>query len=99
MSLTIQVEKVQFDPDTCVLRLSGKNKEKSEFVQLGVYHTLDLEMNRKFSIEKSCWDQVHLDRLEEACNPERQVEEGKGAFVRCFWEVKLANVRSSYAVG
>lgn len=34
LNLTIQVERVQFDPDTCVLRLSGRNREESEHVKV-----------------------------------------------------------------
>ena len=34
LNLTIQVERVQFDPDTCVLRLSGKNREETEHVKV-----------------------------------------------------------------
>ena len=30
---------------------------------MGAYHTLDLELNRKFSLRKKCWDVVALDRL------------------------------------
>ena len=30
---------------------------------MGAYHTLDLELNRKFSLRKECWDVVALDRL------------------------------------
>jgi len=39
---------------------------------MGAYHTLDLEVNRKFTISKS-WDSVDLDRVENACDP-AQVE-------------------------
>jgi len=97
LNLTIQVERVQFDPDTCVLRLSGRNREESEHVkvrkendrgahshfklcparpisQMGAYHTLDLELQRNFTIQKTCWDTVVLDRLDEACDPVKQAE-------------------------
>jgi protein pelota len=43
-------------------------------VRLGAHHTLTLELNQNFSIEKSCWDQVYLDLLKEATQPERQAE-------------------------
>ncbi|GAB5033847.1 mrna surveillance protein pelota [Nannochloropsis oceanica] len=74
LNLTIQVERVQFDPDTCVLRLSGRNREESEHVKMGAYHTLDLELQRNFTIQKTCWDTVVLDRLDEACDPVKQAE-------------------------
>mmetsp|Transcript_2169 Transcript_2169/g.2940 ORF Transcript_2169/g.2940 Transcript_2169/m.2940 type:complete len:424 (-) Transcript_2169:134-1405(-) len=73
-SLTIRVEKVDFDPDSLTLRLSGPNVEESKFVKMGAYHTLTLEVGKTFSIEKECWDQIFLDRIEEACQPERNAE-------------------------
>jgi len=30
---------------------------------MGAYHTLDLEMNRKFTLGKHEWDSVALDRI------------------------------------
>lgn len=74
LNLTIQVERVQFDPDTCVLRLSGRNRQETEHVKMGAYHTLDLELQRNFTIQKAVWDTVVLDRLEEACDPVKQAE-------------------------
>lgn len=44
--------------------------------QMGAYHTLDLELQRNFTISKQCWDTVVLDRLEEACDPVKQVSGG-----------------------
>lgn len=42
--------------------------------QMGAYHTLDLELQRNFTISKQVWDTVVLDRLEEACDPVKQAE-------------------------
>jgi protein pelota len=77
MNLTIEVTKVEFDRDTLQVRISGPNRAESEHVRMGAFHTLTLELDRQFSIEKLCWDQIYLDRIEEACNPE------KGAEVAC----------------
>ena len=30
---------------------------------MGAYHTLDLELNRKFTLAKREWDSVTLDRI------------------------------------
>lgn len=73
-NLTIKVNKVDFDPTSLQVRISGPNVEESKFVKLGAHHTLTLELGRNFSIEKDCWDQIFLDRIEEACNPERGAE-------------------------
>lgn len=36
---------------------------------MGAYHTLDLELNRKFSLKKLEWDSVSLERIDMACDP------------------------------
>lgn len=73
-NLTIKVQKVDFDPDSLTLRMSGPNVEESKVVKMGAFHTLTLEMGRNLTIEKECWDQIYLDRIEEACNPEKTAE-------------------------
>ncbi len=73
-NLTIRVQKVDFDPDSLTLRLSGPNVEESKVVKMGAYHTLTLEIGRNFTIEKECWDQIYLDRIDEATQPERSAE-------------------------
>jgi protein pelota len=74
MMLTVAVEKVDFDADVLQVRLSGTVQAESEFVRMGAYHTLTLELNQSFSVEKQCWDQVYLDLIDEACHPDRQAE-------------------------
>ena len=74
ISLTIEVKKTEFDAEACVLHLAGTNSEESEHVKLGAYHTLHLELNRNFTVEKDCWDAVVLERLDEAADPARGAE-------------------------
>jgi stalled ribosome rescue protein Dom34 len=42
---------------------------KINIFQMGAYHTLDLELNRKFSLIKPEWDSISLERVELACDP------------------------------
>lgn len=74
MMLTVELKKVDFDPDSLQVRISGTVEAENEHVQLGAHHTLTLEMHQNFSVEKRCWDRIFLDLLEEATNPERQAE-------------------------
>ena len=32
-------------------------------LQMGAYHTIDLQMNQKFTLAKPVWDVIALDRL------------------------------------
>ncbi|KAJ3016612.1 hypothetical protein HKX48_003954 [Thoreauomyces humboldtii] len=66
--LTIQVEEVEFDTQACMLRVAGRNVEENKFVKMGAYHTLDLELNRNFTLTKPEWDVISLERIDDACN-------------------------------
>lgn len=68
-NLTIRVEKIDFDTQACVLRLNGRNIVENQYVKMGAYHTLDLELNRKFVLQKLLWDSVALERVDMACDP------------------------------
>lgn len=72
--LTIDVHKVEFDPDSLEVRISGRVQSENNFVRMGAHHTLTLELNQNFSVEKVCWDQIYLDVLQESSNPEGQAE-------------------------
>ena len=74
INLTIDVQKVDFDPDSLEVRISGRVQSENVFVRMGAHHTLTLELNQNFSVEKQCWDQIYLDLLQEASNPEGQAE-------------------------
>ncbi|CAH0390257.1 unnamed protein product [Bemisia tabaci] len=67
-TLTICVETIDFDTQGCMLRLKGRNVEENQYVKMGAYHTLDLEVNRKFSLIKEEWDSISLERVEMACD-------------------------------
>jgi len=70
----IEVEGIDFDSDSCVIRLNGRNRLENKHVQLGKYHTLELAANRAFTLEKKKWDQMHLDRIEVASNPAKTAD-------------------------
>lgn len=69
ITLTIQVKNLEYDTHASVLRVKGTNFEENQFVKMGAYHTIDLELNRKFEITKNEWDSVALARIDEACDP------------------------------
>ncbi|EDS27039.1 pelota [Culex quinquefasciatus] len=72
--LTISVETIDFDTQAQVLRLKGRNIEENQFVKMGAYHTLDLELNRKFTLTKRLWDSIALERVETACDPTQSAD-------------------------
>lgn len=41
---------------------------------MNAYHTLELEMNRKFSLRKAEWDSISLERVDTACDPTKSAD-------------------------
>jgi protein pelota len=74
LTLTLAVEVITFDATTCELHLKGKNITENEHVKLGAYHTLDIELNKKFTLVKEFWDTIALERLAEACDASASAE-------------------------
>ncbi|KAF2677377.1 hypothetical protein K458DRAFT_409770 [Lentithecium fluviatile CBS 122367] len=75
LDLTISVTSTDFDIGSGQLHVAGKVASENEHVKLGSHHTLDLELNRKFTLEKGeGWDSVALEMLREACETERRAE-------------------------
>jgi protein pelota len=75
LDLTIVVTSTDFDIGSGQLHVSGRVAKENEHVKLGQHHTLDLELNRKFTLEKADgWDSVALEQLKEACDNERRAE-------------------------
>ncbi|XP_056002994.1 protein pelota-like isoform X2 [Ostrea edulis] len=73
-TLTIKIEAIDFDTQGCVLRLKGRNIQENQYVKMGAYHTLDLEVNRKFTLGKQEWDSIALERIEMACDPTQHAD-------------------------
>lgn len=72
--LTIKVEDIFFDTQACALRVKGRNIAENPHVKMGAYHTIDLEMNRKFTLTKQEWDSVALERIEQATDPAKSAD-------------------------
>eukprot|EP01135_Chromosphaera_perkinsii_P009350 Nk52_evm26s1737 gene=Nk52_evmTU26s1737 len=73
-TVTIEVEQIEFDQDHCKMRINGRNREENQFIKMGAYHTVDLELNRKFTVIKDEWDIISLDRVEIATNPSKTAD-------------------------
>jgi protein pelota len=69
MSITIRIDRIEFEAESCSLRLTGRNIEENEFVKMGQYHTVDVEIGQPVTLQKRCWDVISLERLQEASDP------------------------------
>ncbi|KAG0329084.1 hypothetical protein BGZ99_003468 [Dissophora globulifera] len=68
LTLTISIDTVDFDTQVGMLRISGRVIVENPHVKLGTFHTIDLEMNRSFTLLKPEWDVIALERVQEACD-------------------------------
>ncbi|XP_055388176.1 protein pelota [Condylostylus longicornis] len=103
-TLTISVENIDFDTQACVLRLKGRNIEENQYVKMGAYHTLDLELNRKFELAKAEWDSIALERIEMACDATQSADVAavimqEGLAHVCLILSSMTLIRSKIEVG
>ncbi|KAJ4955590.1 hypothetical protein NE237_012373 [Protea cynaroides] len=69
LKLEVQVETLDFDKEGSVLRIRGKNVLENEYVKIGAFHTLEIELHRPFVLRKDVWDSLALDVLHQASDP------------------------------
>lgn len=86
--LTITVTSAFFDPGSSSLHVSGRVATDNAFVSRGQYHTLDLELNRPFTLwKKYGWDSVAIQTLRDALNQDKD-----GAIAAVVMHEGLANI-------
>ncbi|KAI4210297.1 MAG: hypothetical protein LQ351_006821 [Letrouitia transgressa] len=71
ITLTIRVTGLDFDPQSSQLHVSGRITEETKYTKVGQFHTLDLELQRNFTLEKDGeegWDSVSREIVKEACD-------------------------------
>ena len=74
MTLEIRVKNLDFDPQSSQLHVAGQIMNETQHTKVGQYHTLDLELNRNFTLEKDVgsggegvgWDSVAIEMLKDA---------------------------------
>jgi protein pelota len=74
IKIAICIETIEFDAEQCSLRVKGRNKTESDYIKLDQFHTIELELKKKFTIIKEHWDFVSLERLNEASDPTKRAD-------------------------
>jgi protein pelota len=88
VNLTVKVKSIFFDPAVSSLRVSGVVVSENEWVPLGSHHTLDLEVDRPFTLIKADgWDTVARDALSQAL-----ADDKNGATPAIVMQEGLANI-------
>ncbi len=70
--ISIKVEKVEFAKFSNVLRVSGTIVEGPEDIPLGSHHTLGLEENSEFSLNKPNFLKYQIEKLEESAKDNKE---------------------------
>lgn len=69
LKLTIKVEGIEYDGEGHQIRLKGRNVTENEHVKLGAYHSLELELQRAFTLTKDRWDALDVERIKQCTDP------------------------------
>ena len=74
INLKLQVIETDFDPQEGTIRVKGVNIEENKFVKIGAHHTIELEINRNFTLTKPCWDTIYMERLKLSCDVSKKAD-------------------------
>ncbi|KAL5742856.1 hypothetical protein ACOSP7_029588 [Xanthoceras sorbifolium] len=66
IKLEIKIIHVDYEKDSSIVRVKGKNVSENEHVVMGAFHTLELEQNKPFDLRKKVWDSNSIDALRES---------------------------------
>ncbi len=70
--LSIAVEKVEFHRYNNILRIAGKTNEEKEDIPKGSFHTISIDEESEFTLEKEDWPDYLIKRLKEAAEKKYQ---------------------------
>ncbi|GMH12202.1 hypothetical protein Nepgr_014043 [Nepenthes gracilis] len=65
--MEVKITAVDYDENSSVIRLKGKNITTNSYANGGAFHTLEIEKNKPFYLSKKSWDEVSIDSLREGC--------------------------------
>ncbi|OAQ73526.1 pelota [Pochonia chlamydosporia 170] len=86
--LTVKVKSTFFDPVISSLRVSGVVASENDHVPMGSHHTLDIEVNRSFTVIKpDGWDSVSKTTLAQALSDDKN-----GAMAAVVMQEGLAHI-------
>ena len=79
---------MDFDTQSGQLHVSGRIAVETKYAKIGQHHTLDLELQRNFSLEKKeGWDSVSREIVRAACDPVKSAD-----IWACVMEEGFANL-------
>lgn len=76
VKLKLAVESVDYAPSDETMRLRGKTTEQNEYVPNQSYHTAEVQLNKKITINKPEWDDISYGIVIEASSIDKKAEVG-----------------------
>ncbi|KMU89065.1 CGI-17 protein [Coccidioides immitis H538.4] len=96
LTLQIRVKSLDFDPQSSQLHVSGQIASENPYTKIGQHHTLDLELQRNFTLEKRTesgevggWDSVAIEMLKDAVDEGYKRRAEAVAALAKFFQVTL----------
>ncbi len=74
VTVTLQVDSVDFDTKSASMRVSGRNREENKFIRMNAHHTVELAVHRSLTLIKDRWDSIHLERVKMATDPTQSAD-------------------------
>ena len=74
MKITICIDAIEYDTTTASMRVKGVNIVENKHISLGQSHTVELCINRAFTIHKDKWDTIDLERISMASDPSKSAD-------------------------
>lgn len=86
-TISLLIEKADYDPISSSIRYSGKNVGETEFVRMGQHHTMSVSVGDTITITKEAWDSASKDTLSEALDVSR-----RASVVVCLVDTGVCNM-------
>ena len=68
----VSVEQIEYDGESELIRITGRNCQENKHLKLGQYQSIDLQAPRKLTLTKKQWDFMHVMKLREATDLKTQ---------------------------
>lgn len=63
--LEIKVKGIDYDKDSSIVRVKGRNLVSNELMASGAHHSMEIEKNKEFDLTKKVWDSDSIEILQE----------------------------------
>lgn len=65
--IELRIVDIDYDRDSCMMRLKGKALFGNDYIAEGAFHTIEIEKNKPFDLSKKSWDKTAIETLRDGC--------------------------------